>query len=81
MEQPRIQRAEPDRADPSGTSPRSGSPYGPVDAAQRVALFSRALQRGEQPAYAVAGLLDDFHALQVDALRGMAPPATYWEPS
>jgi hypothetical protein len=77
-------RAVPDRAGPSGASPglpsRSGSAYSSVEAAQRVAMFARALDRGEQPAYAVAGLLDDFNAAQIATLQGMAPPSTHEEP-
>jgi hypothetical protein len=45
-----------------------------------VAMFARALDRGEQPAYAVAGLLDDFNAAQIATLQGMVPPSTDEEP-
>ncbi len=52
--------------------PRRWGEDDPAALAVRVALLRRAVERGEQPAYAVAGLLDSVHAAQIATLGAFA---------
>jgi hypothetical protein len=60
------------RAVPVGQPLRRWGEDDPAALAVRVALLRRAVERGEQPAYAVAGLLDSVHAAQIATLGVVA---------